>query len=91
MARNEPLAGVGTSTGVNGTGGSMPGSSSSGRSVGYSIGGAADSESSYLIEGQDTENISGGFSSADVPMEFIQEVQVKTSGFRPSTAAHWVA
>jgi hypothetical protein len=80
MARNEPLAGVGASTGNNGNGGSMPGSSSNGRSSGYSIGGAADSESSYLVEGQDTESISGGYSKADVPMEFIQEVQVKTSG-----------
>ncbi|WP_420237936.1 carboxypeptidase regulatory-like domain-containing protein [Telmatobacter bradus] len=75
MAHNEPLAG---STG--GTGGSMPGSSGNGNSVGYSIGGAADSESAYLIEGQDTENISGGYSNANVPMDFIQEVQIKTSG-----------
>jgi hypothetical protein len=75
MAHNEPLSGY-----TGGTGGSMPGSSGNGRSVGYSIGGAADSESSYLVEGQDTENISGGFSKADVPMDFIQEVQIKTSG-----------
>ncbi len=75
MAHNEPLAGF-----AGGTGGSMPGSSGNGRAIGYSIGGAADSESSYLVEGQDTENISGGFSKADVPMDFIQEVQIKTSG-----------
>jgi hypothetical protein len=75
MAHNEPLAGY-----AGGTGGSMPGSSGNGRSIGYSIGGAADSESSYLVEGQDTENISGGYSKADVPMDFIQEVQIKTSG-----------
>jgi hypothetical protein len=75
MAHNEPLAGY-----AGGTGGSMPGSSGNGHSVGYSIGGAADSESSYLVEGQDTENISGGYSKANVPMDFIQEVQIKTSG-----------
>ena len=75
MARNEPLAG-----GMGGTGGAPPGSTSSGRSAGFQIGGAADSESTYLVEGQDTENISMGFSNADVPFEFIQEVQVKTSG-----------
>jgi len=75
MARNEPLAGA-----MGGTGGSLPGSSGNGNSVGFSIGGAADSESSYLVEGQDTENISGGYSKANVPFEFIQEVQVKTSG-----------
>ena len=75
MARNEPLAGS-----AGGTGGSMPGSSGNGLTVGYSIGGAADSESSYLVEGQDTENISSGYSKANVPMDFIQEVEVKTSG-----------
>jgi hypothetical protein len=78
MARNEPLAG-GQMVG-GGTGGALPGSSGNGGAVGYSIGGAADSESSYLIEGQDTENVSGGASQANVPYEFIQEVQVKTSG-----------
>jgi hypothetical protein len=75
-ARNEPLAGN-----VNGgTGGSLPGSSGNGLNVGFSIGGAADSENAYLVEGQDTENISGGYSKANVPYQFIQEVQVKTSG-----------
>jgi hypothetical protein len=81
MARNEPLAGqTNSGEGMGGTGGSLPGSSGNGLSFGYSIGGAADSESSYLVEGQDTENISGGYSKANVPMDFIQEVQMKTSG-----------
>ena len=75
MARNEPLAGA-----MGGTGGGLPGSSGNGLGNGFSIGGAADSESAYLVEGQDTENISGGYSKANVPFEFIQEVQVKTSG-----------
>jgi hypothetical protein len=76
MARNEPLAGT---TG-GGTGGGLPGSSGNGLGYGFSIGGAADSESSYLVEGQDTENNSGGYSKANVPFDFIQEVQVKSSG-----------
>ncbi len=81
MARDEPLAGMQTNgRGTGGSGGSMPGSSGNGLSLGYSIGGAADSESSYLVEGQDTENISGGYSKANVPMEFIQDVDIKTSG-----------
>jgi hypothetical protein len=81
MARNEPLAGMSINgTGSGGNGGSMPGSSGNGHGFGYSIGGAADSESSYLVEGQDTENISGGYSKANVPMDFIQEVEMKTSG-----------
>ena len=75
MARNEPLAGA-----AGGTGGSMPGSSGNGQSVGYSIGGAADSENGYLVEGQDTENNSGGYSKANVPFQFIQEVEIKSSG-----------
>jgi hypothetical protein len=79
MARNEPLAGG--SAGMSGNaGGSLPGSAGNGQAVGFSIGGAADSESTYLVEGQDTENISGGASNANVPFSFIQEVQVKTSG-----------
>ena len=78
MGRNEPLAG--STTGASGTGGAMPGSSGNGLAYGYSIGGAADSESSYLVEGQDTENISGGYSKANVPFQFIQEVELKTSG-----------
>jgi hypothetical protein len=79
MARNEPLAGG--SAGMTGnSGGSLPGSAGNGLAYGFSIGGAADSESTYLVEGQDTENISGGASNANVPFQFIQEVQVKTSG-----------
>lgn len=80
MARNEPLAGGSSQMGAGGTGGMLPGSSGNGNSVGFQVGGAADSESSYLVEGQDTENISGGASQANVPFQFIQEVQVKTSG-----------
>jgi hypothetical protein len=78
MARQEPLAGNGGQ--MAGNGGSPPGSAPSGSFNGYMVGGAADSESTYLVEGQDTENISSGASSANVPFEFIQEVQVKTSG-----------
>src|SRR5579864_2179737 len=75
MARAEPLGGA-----TGGTGGEIPGSPGNGYSAGFMIGGAADSESSYLVEGQDTEDISGGASRAQVPFDFIQEVQVKSSG-----------
>jgi hypothetical protein len=81
MARNEPLAGASINgMGSGGTGGSLPGSSGNGQTFGFSIGGAADSESNYLVEGQNTENNSGGYSKANVPFQFIQEVEVKTSG-----------
>jgi hypothetical protein len=79
MARQEPLAGQ--SAGMTGNaGGSLPGSAGNGLAYGFSVGGGADSENSYLVEGQDTENISGGASNANVPFQFIQEVQVKSSG-----------
>src|SRR5580700_9480707 len=79
MARNEPL--MGGSAGMTGNaGGSLPGSNGNGQSVGFSLGAGSDSENQYLVEGQDTENISGGASGANVPFQFIQEVQVKSSG-----------
>jgi hypothetical protein len=80
MARNEPLAGMSVNgqAGMGG-GGSLPGSGGNGLVYGFSIGGAADSESSYLVEGQDTENVSGGYSSANVPTDFIQDMQITTS------------
>jgi outer membrane receptor protein involved in Fe transport len=81
MARNEPLGGYTVNgSGNGGTGGSLPGSSGNGLTFGYSVGGASDSENSYLVEGQDTENISGGYSKANVPFQFIQEVEIKSSG-----------
>ena len=77
-ARNEPLAG---STMIsNGTGSVSPGNGSNGGNVGYSIGGGSDSENSYLVEGQETANIIGGYSHTSVPFDFIQEVQLKSSG-----------
>ena len=79
MARNEPLMG-GTAGMTGNAGGSLPGSNGNGLSVGFSVGGGSDSENQYLVEGQDTENISGGASGANVPFQFIQEVQVKSSG-----------
>ena len=77
-ARNEPLEG---NRGMsNGSGGSSPGSMSNGGAFGFSIAGGSDSENSYLVEGQETANIIGGFSHTNVPMDFIQEMQMKTSG-----------
>ena len=48
---------------------------------GYQIDGASNTENSYLVEGLETASVFDGASSANVPMEFIQEVQIKTSGF----------
>jgi hypothetical protein len=48
---------------------------------GFQINGASNSENSYLVDGQETANINDGHSQANVPMDFIDQVQVKTSGF----------
>lgn len=77
-ARQEPLAG-GAAFG-NGSGSTSPGNGGNGGQFGFSIGGGSDSENSYLVEGQETANIIGGYSHTNVPMDFISEVQMKTSG-----------
>ncbi len=77
-ARNEPLQG--SSMLSNGSGSVSPGNGSNGGAFGFSIAGGADSENSYLVEGQETANIIGGYSHTNVPMDFIQEMQMKTSG-----------
>jgi len=79
-ARNEPLAGSNPYNGGTGTGGTSPGNGSNGSDHGFSVAGGADSENSYLVEGQQTADLAGGFSHTNVPFDFIQEVQVKSSG-----------
>jgi hypothetical protein len=49
--------------------------------AGYQIDGASSSENSYLVEGQETGDVRTGETKTNVPLEFIQEVQIKTSGF----------
>ncbi len=77
-ARNEPL--MGNTIYGSGTGATSPGNAGNGNAFGFSIDGGADSENSYLVEGQETANIIGGYSHTNVPMDFISEVQMKTSG-----------
>jgi len=77
-ARNEPLEG--NNVGSNGTGGNAPGSTTNGSDHGFSIAGGSDAENSYLVEGQETANLIGGYSHTNVPFDFISEVQVKSSG-----------
>jgi hypothetical protein len=78
-ARNEPLQ---APTGANAIGnGSFSNHQGTNQGNGYQIDGASNTESSYLVEGMETASVFDGTSSANVPMEFIQEVQVKTSGF----------
>ncbi len=83
-ARNEPLMGNTSLGGYpgNGTGGSAPGSTANGGDHGFSVAGGADSENSYLVEGQETANLIGGYSRTSVPFDFIQEVEIKNSGIQ---------
>src|SRR4029077_9797631 len=60
--------------------GNAPGSTTNGSDHGFSVAGGSDAENSYLVEGQETANLIGGYSHTNVPFDFIQEVQIKTSG-----------
>src|SRR4029077_256145 len=83
-ARNEPLMGNGSLGGYpgNGTGGSAPGSTANGGDHGLSVAGGSDSENSYLVEGQETANLIGGYSRTSVPFDFIDQVEIKNSGIQ---------
>ncbi len=49
--------------------------------AGYQIDGASNSENSFLIDGQETSDVRSGQSKTNAPFEFVQQVQVKSSGF----------
>ncbi len=58
------------------------GRTDAGRLNGYQIDGASDAENVYMSEGLNITNIyGGGIGNTSIPMEFIQEVQVKSSSF----------
>ncbi len=52
-----------------------------GRSNGFQIDGASDGDNQYLVEGMDTTEIRNGGTGTNVPIEFLEEVQIKSSGF----------
>ena len=56
-------------------------STTGGRDGGFQIDGASDSENVYLIDGVNTTNIQNGGVGKSFQMEFIQEVQIKSSSF----------
>ncbi len=51
------------------------------RKSGIQIDGAGGSEHRYVIDGMDTTGIRTGVSGQEMPTDFIQEVQVKSSGY----------
>lgn len=59
---------------------SAPGTQIEGKS-GIQIDGAGGSEHRYVIDGMDTTGMRTGVSGQELPTDFVQEVQVKSSGY----------
>src|SRR6476646_6174594 len=58
-----------------------PGVNSESKSAGVMIDGAAAAENRYVIDGIETTNIVGGLSGQNLLADFIEEVQVKSTGY----------
>jgi len=58
-----------------------PGANNESRSGGLSIDGASAAENKYYLDGIDTTNLRTGVSATPVLTDFIEEVQVKSSGY----------
>jgi hypothetical protein len=80
-ARQEPLQSLATLNGAstpNAAGNANVGGNSS-RQNGFQIDGASDAENVYLMDGINISNIQGGGVGTNVPFDFVQEVNVKSS------------
>ncbi len=53
-----------------------------GRSLAISVYGSTSAENNFLIDGVNTTNVIKGIQGKDINNEFIQEVEVKTSGYQ---------
>ena len=61
---------------------SAPGTSANeARGGGTMVDGASASENRFIVDGLDTTNLRTGTSSSDVPVDFLEQVQVKSSGY----------
>jgi hypothetical protein len=58
-----------------------PGANNESKGGGIQVDGASGSENRFIVDGLDTTALRTGVSSSDVPVDFLQEVQVKTSGY----------
>ena len=58
-----------------------PGANQESRSGGMSVDGASASENKYYLDGVDTTNLRTGLAATPFLTDFIQEVQVKSSGY----------
>ena len=59
-----------------------PGANNEPKGGGISIDGASGSENRYFIDGVDTTNIQNGTSAKPILSEFVDQVQVKSSGYQ---------
>ena len=61
---------------------SAPGTSANeARGGGTMVDGASASENRFIVDGLDTTSLRTGVSSSDVPVDFLEQVQVKSSGY----------
>jgi Carboxypeptidase regulatory-like domain/TonB-dependent Receptor Plug Domain len=61
---------------------SAPGTSANeARGGGTMVDGSSASENRFIVDGLDTTNLRTGTSSSDVPIDFLEQVQVKSSGY----------
>ncbi len=60
-----------------------PGARNEGKSGGYQVDGASGGENVFLIDGMDQTSLYSGAlpASGNIPFEFVQELQIKSSGF----------
>jgi hypothetical protein len=58
-----------------------PGANDESKAGGIQIDGASGSENRFIIDGMDTTNLQNGVSGKTMLVDFIQEVQVKSSGY----------
>jgi hypothetical protein len=58
-----------------------PGARSEPLQAGFQLDGASDGENVYAFEGMDTTNVQTGGVGVQIPLDFIQEVNIKVSGF----------
>jgi hypothetical protein len=58
-----------------------PGANAEAKSGGLQVDGASGSENRFIIDGMDTTNLQNGISGKTMLVDFIQEVQVKSSGY----------
>ncbi|MGE5360890.1 MAG: carboxypeptidase regulatory-like domain-containing protein [Bacteroidales bacterium] len=58
-----------------------PGANAEAKSGGIQVDGASGSENRFVVDGMDTTNLQNGVSGKTMLVDFIQEVQVKSSGY----------